>query len=87
MAPDGNPVNNGKFNYLVRPPGNISPIITHLMSILNVDVLDYQGFLVVGKYFIVFLKDELYEQVEIYQGGASHLIFTYHNGKVLTYLF
>ena len=40
---------------------------------------DYQAFLVVGKDFIVFLKDKLEYQGEIDPRGVSHLIFVAHN--------
>ena len=79
LAPDGTCVNNGKFHSLVRPPGNIPPIITELTGTLNGDMDGCQEFLIVRKEFIIFLKEKLDEQGEIDQGGASHLTSMAHN--------
>ena len=84
LAPNGTRIKNGKFQSLVRPPGNIPPIITQLTGITDSDVEDCQAFLVVGKYFTMFLKDNLDEQGEIQQRGASHIIFVSHNGNFFT---
>ena len=49
-------------------------------SLMN--YVDYcQEFLVVGKEFIVFMKDKLEDQGEIYPGDIYYFIFVSHNGK------
>ena len=50
------------FTLWCDPPVNITPLITQLTGILNGDLEDCQEFSVVGKEFIVFLKDKLDEQ-------------------------
>ena len=86
MAPDGTGVKNCNYKSLVQPPINIPPNITHLTSIYKDDVEYCQEFLLVGKYFIMFLKDKLEHQEEVDPGGASHLIFVAHNGFLPTFL-
>ena len=66
---------------MVLPPINIPIIITQLMDILNGDVEDCKEILLVGKEFIMFLKEELEEHGEIGPRGVSRLIVMTHNGQ------
>ena len=49
FAPEGTHFNNINFHSLVQPPGEMLPIITQFMGILNGDMADCQEFSVVGK--------------------------------------
>ena len=62
LATDGTGVKNGKFHSLVQTLGNIPPIFIQFRNIYNGDVEYWQENFVVGKEFLMFLKDRLEDQ-------------------------